>query len=116
MSHSVLTVQISLPFTSATFFSSSMKSNHVIFFASVKFLIMLVAKFVHFCSLPVIVVVVVVVVVVVLVVVVVVGWYLFIDVSGQPKGKCWTHETWDGWTVSQFGNQLPIFVAQRPRR
>ena len=77
---------------------------------------MFVAKFVHFCSLPVIVVVVVVVVVVVLVVVVVVGWYLFIDVSGQPKGNCSTHETWDGWAVSQFVNQLPIFVAQRPRR
>jgi len=45
-----------------------------------------------------------------------VGWYLFTDVSGQSKGNCSTLETWDGWTVSQFGNQLPTYVAQRPRR
>ena len=36
--------------------------------------------------------------------------------SGQPKGNCSTLETWDGWTVSQFGDQLPTYVAQRSRR
>ena len=45
-----------------------------------------------------------------------VGWYLFTDVSGQPKGNCSALETWDGWTVSQFGNQLTNYVAQRSRR
>ena len=51
VSHSVLSVHISLPFTSSTSLSSSINSNHVIFFISVKFLFMLVASFCSFLLL-----------------------------------------------------------------
>jgi hypothetical protein len=41
---------------------------------------------------------------------------VFTDVSGQPNGKYSTLATWGAWAVSQFGNQLSTYVAQRPRR
>jgi len=44
-----------------------------------------------------------------------VDWYLP-TFKGQPNGNCSTLATWDEWAVSQFGNQLPTYVAQRPRK
>ena len=104
-------MQISLPFTSAASFSSSIKSSHVIFFSSVKFLIMLVAKFVHFCSLPVVVLVVVVVVVVVIVVGWLVGWLVGICLSTFRDSQKGTARHMKNGTDGLFHNSVTNYQS-----